>query len=172
MKSQTGRLAVCAMMAALGVVLMLLGSFLGLGIYMAPMFVGWCLIPIGREYGTRYQVMLWIAISLLSAIFVTDIEQNMMFAFLFGWYPIIRPVLQRLSPLLRIGAKFALFNAVVIALEAALITFLVPEVMEKWAAIMLLALGNVTFLLYDFAFPAFEIFSDRYLARFFPRKKK
>lgn len=167
MKSQSKRLAMCAMTAALGVVLMLLGSFLGLGTYMAPMFVGWCLIPIGKEYGRKYQTMLWVVISLLCTIFVTNIEQNLMFMFLFGWYPIVRPVLQKLPKVPRIFVKLLLFNVIGITLEALLITFLVPEAMEVWMAVVLIMLGNATFFMYDFAFPVFEILSERYLKKLF-----
>ena len=165
MKSQTRRLAVCSIFAALGVVLMLLGSFLGLGMYMAPMFVGWCLIPIRNKYGVKYQTMLWIVIGLLSAILVPNIEQNLMFIFLFGWYPILRPTLQKLPRFLRLGAKLLLFNVVVITLEAVVITLLVPESLETWMAILLIGMGNATFLFYDFAFPVNDILSDRYLSR-------
>ena len=167
MKRLSRRLVVCAMTAALGVVLMILGAFLGLGTYMAPMFVGWCLIPVGKEYGAKYQTMLWIVISLLSLLFVTNIEQNLMFVFFFGWYPIVRPVLQKFSKFTRILVKLLLFNIVVISVEAVVIKLLVPEAMEMWMAVVLIVLGNATFLFYDFAFPVFELLADRYLKELF-----
>lgn len=166
------RMAICSVTAALGVVLMLLGAVLGLGTYMAPMFVGWCLIPIGKEYGVKYQTMLWIVISLLSALFVANIEQNLMFIFLFGWYPIVRPRIQRLAKLLRFIVKLLLFNVVVISVEAAIITFFVPEAMEAWMAIVLIVLGNATFFFYDFAFPVFELLADLYLKKLFGKKSE
>lgn len=168
MKSNSKRIAACAMTAAVGVVLMLLGSFMGLGMYMAPMFVGWCLIPIGKKYGVRYQTMLWIVISLLSLMLVSDMEQNLMFLGLFGWYPIIRAKLQKLPRMLRLCVKLLLFNAVIIALEAIVLTFLVPEALEIWMAILLLVMGNLTFLFYDFAFPVFELLAEHYIKRLFP----
>ena len=168
MKSGSRRLAVCAMSAAVGVVLMLLGSFMGLGMYMAPIFVGWCLIPIGRRYGVRYQVMLWIVIGLLSLLFVGDMEQNLMFIGFFGWYPIVHTKLQKLPHVLRLCLKLLLFNVVIVALEAIILTFLVPEVLEAWLAVLLLAVGNMTFLVYDYAFPVFELLADRFLRRLFP----
>ncbi|MBR3705253.1 MAG: hypothetical protein IKM11_07195 [Oscillospiraceae bacterium] len=169
MSKVSRRLAICSVTAALGVVLMLLGAVLGLGTYMAPMFVGWCLIPIGKEYGVKYQTMLWIVISLLSALFVANIEQNLMFIFLFGWYPIVRPKIQRLSRIFRFIVKLLLFNAVVISVEAAIITFFIPEAMEVWMAIVLIVLGNATFFFYDFAFPVFELLADLYLKKLFGR---
>ena len=168
LKVSSKRIAVCAMTAALGVVLMLLGSFLGLGMYMAPMFVGWCLIPIGKKYGARYQAMLWIVIGLLSLLFVSSIEQNLMFIGLFGWYPILRPRLQKLPRAPRLVAKLAVFNVVIFALEYAILMFFAPEAMELWVAVLLLVMGNLTFLFYDFAFPVFELLAEHYLKKLFP----
>ena len=168
MKSNTRRLAVCAMTAAVGVVLMLLGSFMGLGMYMAPIFVGWCLIPIGQKYGVRYQTMLWIVIGLLSLLLVSDMEQNLMFVGFFGWYPIIRAKLQKLPRVPRLCLKLLLFNVVIVSLESIVFMFLAPEALEAWLAILLLAVGNLTFLFYDYAFPVFELLAEHYLKRLLP----
>ena len=168
MKSGSRRLAVCAMSAAVGVVLMLLGSFMGLGMYMAPIFVGWCLIPIGRRYGVRYQAMLWIVIGLLSLLFVGDMEQKLMFIGFFGWYPMIRAKLQKLPRVPRLCLKLILFNVVIVALESVVLMFLVPEMLEAWLAILLLVVGNLTFLFYDYAFPVFELLAKHYQKRMFP----
>ena len=156
------------MTAALGVILMLLGSFMGLGMYMAPMFVGWCLIPIGKKYGTKYQTMLWIVIGLLCLMLVSDIEQNLMFIGLFGWYPIVRSKLQKLPRAPRLFVKLALFNVVIISLESLVLWLLFPEPLESWMAVVLLVLGNLTFLFYDFAFPVFELLAERYLKKILP----
>lgn len=165
MKDQAKRMAVSGMMTALGVVLMLLGSILGLGMYAAPMFVGWCLIPIGKEWGRKYQVLLWIAISVLSFMLVPNVEENLMFAFLFGWYPIVRPRLQKLKKFPRAVVKLALFNAIVVALEALLILVLVPESAELWMVLVWLVLGNLMFLAYDRAIPVFEIVAGEYFKK-------
>ena len=156
------------MTAAVGVVLMLLGSFMGLGMYMAPIFVGWCLMPVGQKYGVRYQTMLWLVIGLLSLLLVSDMEQNLMFVGFFGWYPIIRAKLQKLPRVLRLCLKLLLFNVVIVALESVVLMFLVPEALEAWLAILLLAVGNLTFLFYDYAFPVFELLAEHYLKRLLP----
>ncbi|MGM9606928.1 MAG: hypothetical protein ACI3XJ_05430 [Oscillospiraceae bacterium] len=167
MKKNSKRIAVCGVTAALGVVIMLLGAVLGIGMYLAPMLVGACLIPIGKEWGAKYQILLWIAISLLCLMLVSDPEENLMFLGLFGWYPILRPTLQKLPPVLRVVVKLLIFNVVVIALELLLLLVLVPESMgAAWTA-LLLALGNVTFLIYDFVIPRFELLAAKYLKRIF-----
>lgn len=162
---QTKRLTVCAMMAAVSVVLMLLGAVLQLGTYAAPLLTGMALIPIGNRYGRKYQVMLWIVISVLCFMLIPAAEQNMMFAGLFGWYPIVYPTLQKLPRLLRMAVKLVLFNGVVIAMESALILLIAPEAMETGMVLLLLALGNVTFLLYDCLIPKTELILQRILKK-------
>lgn len=155
------------MMAALGVVIMLLGAVLGLGMYVCPMIVGLCLIPIGQDYGTKYQIMLWIVISILSFILVPNPEENLMFAGLFGWYPALWPKLQKLPKLPRFLLKLLLFNVIVIVLESLIMLVLVPEVMETGMMFLLLVLGNVTFLLYDKVIPRFDAIAKKYLKKAF-----
>lgn len=169
MRQQTLRMAVCSMTAALGVVVMLLGAVLGLGTYLSPLLVGLCLIPVGKEYGTKYQLVVWAAVSLLCLMLVSDVEQNLMFIGLFGWYPVLRPRLQKLTRVLRFLIKLVLFNVIVAAIETLLLLVLVPEDMGTVFAIVLLALGNVTFFLYDTAIPYFELIVSRYLRKFFPK---
>lgn len=158
---QTKRLTICAMMAAVSVVLMLLGAVLQLGTYAAPLLTGMILIPIGNRYGRKYQVMLWLVISVLCLMLIPAAEQNMMFAGLFGWYPIAYPTLQRLPRFLRITVKLLLFNGAVIAMETLLLWLIAPEAIETGMILLLLALGNVTFLLYDYLIPKTELILHR-----------
>ena len=121
------QMATCAMMTAVCVVLMLLGGILEIGIYAAPMFAGLCLVPIGERWGRRTQLMVYLAVALLSFLLVPSLEENLIFATLLGWYPILRPSLQKLPRLLRLSVKLLLFNAVIIAVEALLLTLITPE---------------------------------------------
>ena len=167
MKNPSRKIAVCSMMAALGVVILLLGAVLGLGMYLCPVLVGLCLIPIGREYGLSTQLMLWIVISILSFLLVPNPEENLMFTGLFGWYPALRPKLQRFPKLPRLLLKLFLFNVIIISLEALVMLVLVPEVMGGLMMAALLLLGNVTFLLYDRAVPMFDVLASKYLKHVF-----
>lgn len=167
MNTNAKTIAVCSLNTALGVVILLLGSVLGLGIYVCPLIVGLSLIPIGQEYGVKYQLMLWIIISLLAMLLVPDPEENLIFAGFFGWYPALYPKLQKLPRILRLFVKLLIFNAAVIAIEALVILVLVPEAMGSVMTIILLVLGNVVFLLYDRLLPRFEIILKRSFGRFF-----
>lgn len=155
------RMATCAMVSALCVVMMVLGGILELGMYAAPMIAGLCMIPVGKLYGRKYQCMVWVTAGVLSFILVPHVEQNLMFLGFFGWYPIVQPMLQKLPKVLRLLCKLVLFNAVIISIEALVMYVLVPESMTFIFAAVLLILANVTFVLYDFVIPRIEIILRR-----------
>ena len=161
MRDTAKRMALCAMMAAVSVVLMVLGAVLELGMYAAPMLAGLCFIPIGQKYGKKYHVLLFIASALLCFLFVPNAEQNLVYAGFLGWYPIARPGLQKLPGGVRLVAKLALFNGLIIAIEWLVMTVLVPEVLGGALLWIMLALGNVTFLAYDFMLPRLQVFLSR-----------
>ena len=153
---QTKRIAFCGVTAALGVVILLLGNFLGIGTYVAPILTGLLLLPAGKQWGVKYQILLWLAVGLLGLFLLSDLEESLLFFCFFGWYPILRPRLQKLPKALGWLLKFLVFNAVIIAVEAALMLLLVPEDLGVGLLLVLLALGNVTFLFYDLVIPKAE----------------
>lgn len=163
MKSRT--MATCAMVSALCVVLMILGGILELGMYAAPMFAGLVMILVGKRFGMKYQVMVWITVSLLSVLLVPHAEQNLLFACFFGWYPIARPKLEKLPRMIRLICKLMLFNAVIIAVEMLVMKILAPEVMDGSFLALLLLLANVTFVLYDRVIPRMETILERWMGR-------
>ena len=170
--SQSKVIATCGIMAALGVVIMIIGGVLGIGMYVSPLIVGFCLIPIGEKYGRKYQVSLWIVISILSFMLVPNIEQNLMFLCLFGPYPILYPYFQKLPKGIRLIVKLIFFNVVVIALEMLIMKVLIPEVMAKGLLIGLLIAANVIFICYDWLIPRAEIVIGRYGQLFKNMRKK
>ena len=166
MRDQSRRMAVCSVAAALGVVVLLLGAVLELGIYVCPMVVGLCLLPIGRRFGVKYQLLLWIVISFLSFLLVPNPEENLVFAGLFGWYPALQPRMQKLPKILRALLKLLLFNAVVIALETLVLYVLVPEAVDSAMLVLLLLLGNVMFVMYDRVIGRFDVIEENLKKRF------
>ena len=83
---QAKRIAECGMMTALSIVVMVVGAVLGIGLYASPMIAGLLLIPLGRKYGVRYHLALWLAVSLLCFLLVPEIEQNLVYFSFFGSY--------------------------------------------------------------------------------------
>lgn len=161
MKQDARRMAVCAMMTALSVVLMVLGAVLELGMYACPLFAGLCFVPIGQKYGRKYHIMLYVAAAILCFLLVPNIEENLVFAGFFGWYPILRPSLQKLPKVLGWICKVMIFNGIVIAIEWLVMTVLVPEVMGGTVLMLLLVLGNILFVAYDLLVPRAEVLMGR-----------
>ncbi|MBR6527593.1 MAG: hypothetical protein IKT45_06575, partial [Lachnospiraceae bacterium] len=124
--SRASVMAGCSMMAALSVVLLLIGGILELGMYACPMIAGLCILMVGDCYGRRCQVMTWIAVSVLSVMLVPNVEENLMYFGIFGLYPVLYPYFQKLPKGLRLIAKFAYFNIVVIVLEWLVVMVLIP----------------------------------------------
>ena len=162
-------LAICGLTAALSLVLMLLGSFLGLGMYAVPMIVGLCLTVIGKKFGRRVHLLLWAAVGILSLILIPEVEQSLMFLLIFGLYPILYPYFQKRRLVLRILLKLLYFNTVVIALEYVVIMILAPEMMGPLLAAMLLLLGNLIFFCYDHLIPRAEPLMQRYLGKLYEK---
>ena len=168
-RSETKRIALCGMMAALSTVILLMGAVLGLGIYLAPMVAGMILLPVGRSFGWKYHGMLWLVVSVLAFLLVSEIEENLMYLCLFGCYPILYPKLCGLPKGVRTLTKLVLFNGAFLLVELLVMWVLVPQAVELWYLVVLLLLGNVMFLCYDRALPVAAFWMDRYLGRLFQK---
>ena len=151
MRDKSKRIALCGMLCAMSTLLMLLGGAIPYGTYIVPVISGVVLIPVLREYGAGQMLMLWAAISLLSLILVPDKEMALMFVLLLGWYPAIKPVLDKLPRIIMYIFKLVIFNAAIALIYTMLIFVLnIPQESEGIVLVAItLVLGNVTFLIYD-----------------------
>lgn len=155
-KTESQKVALCGVLGALSVALMLLGNILQVGTYAAPMLAAFLLIPILEEYGPKYALLLYGAVSLLSVILVPDKELALFYLLVMGHYPVTKTRLDRIhSRVLRWCAKFLMFNGMTVLLYALLFLLLGPAVGQMlledgagWLA-LLLACGNLAFWLCD-----------------------
>ena len=155
-KTQTTRqIAQGGVLAALAVVILLLGGVIPVGTYLAPMLASLPLIVLLSELPKSLCLGWYAIVALLGALLCPDPETAFVFVFL-GWYPAAKPALDRLPRLPRAVCKLLIFNAAVAALYALLILVfrleaLVNEARETGTAllIVLLLLGNLSFLLFD-----------------------
>ena len=161
------RIAECGMICALCAVIMIVGNIIGVGLYASPMFAGLFLIPLGKKYGQKYHLALWLAVSLISFLTVSEVEQNLMFFCFFGCYPILQPHFLKIRPkLLRRLAKGVYFNVVILTVELLVMYVLTPEVMSFWMLFTFMVLFNLTFICFDFVIPRFELLLNKYLGKF------
>ena len=156
MSKNTGRIALCGVLAGFGVAIMLF-SAIDIGLtYTLPMLAGVLLIIPVLEFGTSTAVTTYAATALLSFILPANKEAALMYIFLFGPYPILKRYFDQISARpLRLLVKFGYFNlAAVAAVGLAAWVFQIPiddGSLGQYAVPLLLAMGNVAFVVYDFA---------------------
>lgn len=156
MKKRSRTMALCGMMCALGVTVMLMGGVIPLATFCCPALAGLVLLPVLAETDRKTTLACYAAISVLSLILCTDKEAALVFAFL-GYYPVLKLSIDKIrSRLLRIAAKLGVFNLAA-GLMLLVMNFVLnmQAVMAEYAAMtnaMLIAfivLANFTLLLYD-----------------------
>ena len=150
-------IALAGVFSALAIVLMWAGALTGFGTYASPLLAGIALIPVGLALGRKYHLLAFIAVSLLCPLLSADWEMNLLFTALFGWYPILRPTLEKLKNPLRLILKFLIFNVLTIGIEMLVMLVIMPSAEQPWLLLMLLALGNLTFYYYDYVLPRIEL---------------
>lgn len=152
MKEMSRRMAVCGMLTALTVVLMLLGSVFGVLVYACPVMAALAPQYVREEYGPRYGLALYGATGLIALMLIPDLEMSAFYLGFAGWYPLLRPVLERLPFLLRWVCKLAVFNGVMVVLYRILLAVMGADRLGLgmgWELVVALALGNVVFLTFD-----------------------
>lgn len=170
MKSR--QMALCGVLCALAVVLMVLSGAIGIGTFLGPMLAMAALLPIQEEYGTKTAAAAYIAVAILGLLLVPEPELAMVYA-AFGWYPLLRPRLDRISSrILRLAVKAALCAAVILLLYGVLLRALGMTADLLGAApltnLMLLCLGVFTFLIMDLALARLtHLWHLRFRHRFF-----
>lgn len=160
-KSKSQKAALCGVLAALSVVLLLAGSALQVGTYAAPMLAAFLLIPVQVEYGPRYALLLYLATAVLALLLVPETELALFYTLAVGHYPVLRCALRAVRPaVLRWALTFLAFNAAVALLYALLAALLGPAVWRELTGdglpmlLVLLGMGNAAFFLYDRALGA------------------
>ena len=87
-------IALCALFAALGAVVMMAAGLIPVLTYCSPLIASLFLIPILREFGKSRAWMTWAVTAALSAILCADKEAAFFYIFL-GFYPILKPYFDR-----------------------------------------------------------------------------
>lgn len=152
------RLAFCGIITALSTVLMFLTGIITIGTYTLPALSGLLLTVVVIEIGPTWAWSVYIATSVLSFFIAPDKEAALLFILFFGYYPIIKSFIEQIkNKYLSYLLKLVVFNISVIAAFYISIYLLgVPkdsfEIGGVYLPWILLGIGNITFVLYDFAF--------------------
>ena len=153
MRNHSKNMAMGGVFAALAVVIMNLGGLIPVATYVCPAICMVILSFVHMACGTKIAWTWYAAVSILSLLMSPDKEAAAVFAFL-GHYPILKPRLERMKG--KWLWKLAIFNGSMVLLYSILIRIMgITEITgesEELAGVMLiilLVLGNVTFLVLD-----------------------
>ena len=153
MRTNSRNMAMGGVFAALAVVTMNLGGLIPMATYVCPAICMVILSFVHRACGSKIAWTWYAAVSILSLLMSPDKEAAAVFAFL-GYYPILKPKIETLKG--KWLWKLAVFNGSMVLLYSILIRIMgITEITgesEELAGIMLiilLVLGNVTFLALD-----------------------
>ena len=164
-RKMTLNLTFSAVIAALGVGVMLLSAVIPVGIYALPCIAGALIVSVLIECGAQWALAAFAVTSVLSLIFTYDKEAVILFIAFFGYYPVLKELLEsRLSRrAVRLAVKLFVFNlSAVASFFAAMWLLSVPAEEYTLFGVYLpwvfLIAGNLLFLLYDRALTVFTVF--------------
>ena len=152
-QSNTRKIALGGMLAAVAVVIMCLGGFLPVATYICPVLCCMTAYLVLLFCGKRIAWAWFWVVAILSLLMGPDKEAAVIFLFL-GYYPMLKKRIEKMGlPWL---IKFTFFNASTVAAYLVLIHLLGMEQIAQENAqfgvlglIVLLVLGNITFYLLD-----------------------
>ena len=150
-KNNTKRLTVCAMMAAVGVVILYLGSFvevLDISVAVAASLIATVIVI---DYGAPSAFSVYGVTAILSLLLVPQKFPAAAYAFFFGYYPIVKQKIERIR---KRALQWVIKSLVFIAATAATVVFLslfTPDAPVGILMAVFAVLALVTLFLYDIA---------------------
>lgn len=150
------QMAICGVLAALALTVMVLGGVIPVATYCTPLLAAVMLIPVLAFCGRRLAWAWFFAVAVLACLLCPDIEAALLFLCI-GYYPIIREDLNRIRLWgLRLLAKLLVFNLALAVMAVLLSVILgleqVTATLVKdgpWLLLLTWLLGNGVFLLTD-----------------------
>lgn len=151
------QVAVGGVSAALCLILMFMTGMIPFSSYLLPAAAGVVLVAVSAEMGVASALLVYVAVALLSLLIVPDQEAKLLFILFLGYYPMLKPYLERLPKLVAILAKLALFNVIILLFYYMTLYVLgIPDILDGWGdfgkytGYVVAAIANFTFIMYDF----------------------
>ncbi len=179
MRKSAFNVAFGGIVSALCLVLEFSVGILPIFLYVFPMICSILMYILYTECGLKTSLCAYVVVSVLSLFMCPDKEAAMMFVMFFGYYPILRVYIQKLKPkVLKMLLKFATFNiAMVLAYVIIIFVFGITETDMmgelSWFWILLLAVGNVVFAMFDILLDRLlYVYEKKLRHRLFGREKR
>ncbi len=148
--------ALCGMITAVSVVIMLASTLLPVLMYVLPIITSMGVLLVIEIADKKWAFGVYFATSVLSMILLTDKETALTYVIFFGYYPLIKNTIEKLPRILSRVIKTLVFNAAAVSIGLIgvwLFGVSGEEYTEfgKFTIPLLLVLANVVFIMYDFA---------------------
>lgn len=154
---KTSKIALSAVFSALSVALMALISVIPSLELALPAIAGLFVAVIVIEIDRKWALGVWVAVSVLSLMIVPNKEVAIVYTVFFGYYPVLKSVLEsKLPRAAEYAVKILTFTTVMSVSYYLMVKFMgvdldMPEILGKWGIPLLLLAAIITFLLYDYA---------------------
>lgn len=142
-------LTLSAMLTALSVVILYMGSLLDILTLTVVGIVSVFMLFAVRELPVIYRLFIYVGTSILAALFMPTPETPLLYATFGGLYPLLKFPMERLHRFFTVMLKLLFFNTVITAFElCSVFVFGLPS--SVWYMLLLLYLvANPTFYIYD-----------------------
>ena len=151
---------ISGMVSALSVVIMLLTNIMPSMMYVIPIVTGAIVFAVNEIIGKKWAVGVFFVTSLISFILLTDKETALNYTLFFGYYPLLKPIFEKLPKVLSWVVKLVAFN-VAITVIGLIVTFIfklpfLDEDLGKFTIPLFAVMFNLVFVMYDVMFTVFK----------------
>lgn len=171
-------IALGGIISAMSFVLVFLSSLFPFGTYAFPCFAGMLIVVVLSELGYRASICVYVVVSVLSLLLVSDKEAALFYVSFLGFYPLVKTLIERLkNKVLQYVIKFLVFNfCIIAAFYIGIFLFGIPKESFNLFGIYLpwvfLILGNIFFIVYDKCVEVITVFYIRKLHPTISKMKK
>lgn len=178
-KSASYKVALGGVISSMSLFIMFLTSIFPAFYIAFPMLAGGLLLVIVADIGRMWAFVTYIGIGLLSLFITPDKEAALMFIMIFGHYPILKQLIDKLRiSFVRILLKIAVYVVCIVAhfqLAAFLLgiedMFVGFEFLGEYVVPVLLIFSTILFLMYDNLLSAYMmLYKDYFKPRFLGRR--
>ena len=151
-------IAYCGIMVSFSIIIML-AALIPSMTYVLPAFSGLCIWTISEQISRRWGLLSYAASAALCFMLIPEIEADLYYAFFFGYFPLIKELLEKIRPkFVAFLVKLGIFNVTIIIAFWILSHIMnldqILEGLESFgdaAVYVLWGTANIAFLIYDIA---------------------
>ena len=115
-KALSFKVALGGVVAALSLLFMILAGVTSTLVYAIPMITGALLMMLVVEFGHGFATLIYVAVSVLSLLLLGNKEAAIMYVAFFGYYPIIKSILEKyIRSFVCWIVKYLIFNVAMVS---------------------------------------------------------